>query len=50
MERARPVERNGFGKTPAEAEPLLELNEQLFSRIVDRLDMYERWKQLPHER
>lgn len=42
----RPAEGNGFGKTPSEAEPLLELTEQLFPRVADPPDMYERWRQL----
>ncbi len=42
----RPVDRNGFGKTPSEAKPLLELTEQLFPRLADPADTYERWREL----
>ena len=42
----RPADRNGFGKTTSEAEPLLELTEQLFPRLADPLDTYDRWREL----
>ncbi len=42
----RPLDRNGFGKTPVEAEPLLEITEQLFPRVADPPDLYERWRKL----
>ncbi len=42
----RPADRNGFGKTPSEAEPLLHLTEQLFPRLADPLDTYDRWREL----
>ncbi|NJL27538.1 MAG: PIN domain-containing protein [Thermoanaerobaculia bacterium] len=42
----RPIDRNGFGKTPADAEPLLALTEQLFPRLPDPPDAYERWREL----
>ncbi len=40
----RPVERNGFGLTPADAERLLKLIERLFPVLPDRSEVYQEWR------
>lgn len=42
----RPINRNGFGKTPSQAAPLLDMTEKLFPRLADPADTYERWREL----
>lgn len=42
----RPADRNGFGRAPAEAAPLLEITESLFPRLEDRDTCFELWKSL----
>lgn len=42
----RPVERNGFGLTPPEAERLLQLIERLFPVLPDSSEIYREWRRL----
>lgn len=42
----RPIDKNGLGLTPADADRLLRLIERLFSRLPDTPDMYPEWRRL----
>lgn len=42
----RPVDRNGFGLTVAEAEQLLAKIEQLFPLLPDSSEIYQEWRRL----
>lgn len=42
----RPLERNGFGLTPPEAERLLQLIERLFRVLPDSSEVYKEWRRL----
>ncbi|MCG8457964.1 MAG: type II toxin-antitoxin system VapC family toxin [Holophagales bacterium] len=42
----RPLERNGFSKSPDEAAELLDLVEALFPRLDDHPDTYRHWREL----
>ncbi|MEB3338516.1 MAG: type II toxin-antitoxin system VapC family toxin [Leptolyngbyaceae bacterium] len=41
-----PIERNGFGLDPAEAEQLLQLIERLFPVLPDSSEIYKEWRRL----
>lgn len=42
----RPIERNGFGLTPTDANRLLRLIERLFSVLPDSPEIYLEWRRL----
>lgn len=42
----RPANRNGFGRTPLEADVLLQDLERLFPLLQDSPDVYPKWRQL----
>ncbi|TVQ64557.1 MAG: PIN domain-containing protein [Spirulina sp. DLM2.Bin59] len=42
----RPIERNGFGLTPLEAERLLQRIERLFPVLPDSSEIYREWRRL----
>lgn len=42
----RPANRNGFGRTPSEADVLLQDLERLFPLLQDSPDVYPEWRQL----
>lgn len=42
----RPANRNGFGRTPSEADVLLQDLERLFPLLQDSPDVYPKWRQL----
>lgn len=42
----RPIERNGFGLTPATADQLLRLVERLFPPLPDSATVYTEWRRL----
>jgi len=42
----RPIEKNGFGLTPAQTERLLQLVERLFSMLPDSSEIYQEWRKL----
>lgn len=42
----RPIERNGFGLTPSDAEGLLKLIERLFPVLPDSSEVYQEWRRL----
>ena len=42
----RPIERNGFGLTPSDAERLLQLVERLFPVLPDSSEIYKEWRRL----
>ncbi|MBD2577879.1 type II toxin-antitoxin system VapC family toxin [Oscillatoria sp. FACHB-1406] len=42
----RPVERNGFGLTPSDADRLLQLIERLFPVLPDSSGVYQEWRRL----
>ena len=42
----RPTDRNGFGRTPFEINPILQHLEQLFLLLPDFPDMYPNWRRL----
>ncbi|HAZ44858.1 MAG TPA: PIN domain nuclease [Cyanobacteria bacterium UBA11369] len=42
----RPIERNGFGLTPANADRLLRLIERLFPVLPDSPAVYQEWRRL----
>jgi predicted nucleic acid-binding protein len=42
----RPIEKNGFGLTPSDAERLLKLLERLFPLLPDYSEVYQEWRRL----
>lgn len=42
----RPVNRNGFGRTPSETNPLLQRLERLFPLLSDLPSVYSEWRRL----
>ena len=42
----RPTDRNGFGRTPFEINPILQHLEGLFPLLPDSPDMYSNWRRL----